>query len=79
MVSEIWVLHPDEADISAVLPVLEASINVSVRHFALPVSAAPGAPSDEQEQATLTASLAAAYGGILARQQMLAAGQGVAV
>ena len=67
MVSEIWVLHPDDMDISAALPELEASINVAVRHFALPQLA----PVDDQDVGHLTASLATAYGGILARNQFL--------
>jgi len=60
LVSEIWVLKPDEADISAVLPQLESSTNVRVRDFVLPHS------SPQIQGDVLTASLATAYGSILA-------------
>lgn len=62
IVSEIWVLAPDETDISAALPQFEQGINTPVRYLA------PDA-FNQMPDRTLTASLATALGNALLWQR----------
>lgn len=63
VVSEIWVLAPDGADINEALPLLERSVNTPVRLLN------PSRYNRDQQATELTASLALALGNAFSLQQ----------
>ena len=63
IVGQLWVLVPDNADVSELLPELERSVNIPVRSLLLESA------FSNSGQETLTASLAIALGNALSFEQ----------